>query len=155
MKRFYTQCHHALSLYLVDTLGKIDPDLETYGLEVLTLVESILENPDLILMRQLDKLKTEKMAELKAAGVEYEERIARLARFDAVEVRDDDPRREGERILAAAAQSGVNLLVTLGGHGAAIAERGILAECLARWPLTAIDWDEFHQKVLQSAQTVL
>ena len=30
----------------------------TYALDLLTLVESILENPDLILMRQLDKLKT-------------------------------------------------------------------------------------------------
>jgi superfamily II RNA helicase len=74
--------HHALSLYLVDTLGKIDPDLPTYGLEVLTLAESILENPDLVLMRQVDKLKTEKMAELKAAGVEYEQRIEELEKIE-------------------------------------------------------------------------
>ena len=65
--------HHALSLYLVDILGKRDEWMpeggETYGLEVLTFVESILEDPDPILRRQLDKLKGEKVAELKAAGV--------------------------------------------------------------------------------------
>ncbi len=74
--------HHALSLYLVESLEKIDPDLETYALEVLTLVESILENPELVLMRQVDKLKTEKMAELKSAGVEYEERITELEKIE-------------------------------------------------------------------------
>ena len=74
--------HHALSLYLVETVEKIDPDMETYALEILTLVESILENPELVLMRQVDKLKTEKMAELKAAGVEYEERIAELEKIE-------------------------------------------------------------------------
>ncbi len=74
--------HHALSLYLVETVEKIDPDLDTYALEILTLVESILENPDLVLMRQVDKLKTVKMAEMKAAGVEYEERIAELDKIE-------------------------------------------------------------------------
>ncbi len=33
-------------------------------------------------MRQLDKIKTEKMAEMKAAGVEYDERIAELEKLD-------------------------------------------------------------------------
>ena len=74
--------HHALSLYLVDTVEKIDPYMETYALEILTLVESILENPDLVLMRQVDKLKTLKMAEMKAAGVEYDERIAELEKIE-------------------------------------------------------------------------
>jgi hypothetical protein len=44
----------------------------------LTLVEGVLENPDIILQKQLDALKTQKMGEMKAAGVEYEERIAEL-----------------------------------------------------------------------------
>ena len=41
--------HHALSLYLLDTVELLDrrPRRETYALDVLTLVESILENPDL------------------------------------------------------------------------------------------------------------
>ncbi len=74
--------NHALSLYLVDTLSLLDPEDPGYGLDVLTLVESILENPQLILDRQLDKLKTLKLAELKAAGVEYDQRMAELEKLE-------------------------------------------------------------------------
>jgi hypothetical protein len=74
--------NQSLSLYLVDTIERLDVQSETYALDVLTLVESILENPDIILMRQLDKLKQEKMAELKAAGVEFEERVAELDKME-------------------------------------------------------------------------
>jgi superfamily II RNA helicase len=74
--------NHALSLYLLETIPLLDKETETYGLDLLTLVESILENPDLVLMRQLDKLKTDKMAEMKAAGVEYDERIAELDKLE-------------------------------------------------------------------------
>lgn len=70
--------NHALSLYLLDTLALLEADSPTYPLDVLTLIESILENPDLILRRQLDALKTEKMAEMKQQGIEYDERIAKL-----------------------------------------------------------------------------
>lgn len=75
--------NHALSLYLVDTIDKLQRDENPdYALDLLSMVESILENPTLILQRQLDRLKTVKMGELKAAGVEYEERIAELDKMD-------------------------------------------------------------------------
>ena len=74
--------HQTLSLYLLETLGKLDREAPDYALDVLTLVEAIVENPDAVLRKQLDRLKTEKMAELKAAGVEYEQRIEQL---DAME----------------------------------------------------------------------
>jgi len=74
--------HHTLALYLLETLPLLDPELETHALELLTLVESILEDPDVVLMRQLDSLKTEAIAEMKAQGVEYEERIARLEEME-------------------------------------------------------------------------
>src|SRR5262249_49153017 len=74
--------NHALSLYLLETIDLLDRTSETYALDLLTLVESILENPDLVLMRQLDKIKTEKMAEMKAAGVEYDDRIAELEKLE-------------------------------------------------------------------------
>jgi superfamily II RNA helicase len=74
--------NHALSLYLIETLPLLDPESADHALDVLTLVESIIENPTLLLLRQLDKLKTEKLAELKAAGVEYEERIAELEKLE-------------------------------------------------------------------------
>lgn len=74
--------HHALSLYLLDVLRDLPADSDTYALDLLTFVESILENPDAILRKQLDKLKTLKIAELKAAGVEYDERMAELEKLE-------------------------------------------------------------------------
>ena len=74
--------HHALSLWLVDTLGALDPEADTYALDVLTLVESILEDPDYVLRQQLEALKRVKLAELKMAGVEYEQRIAELEKLE-------------------------------------------------------------------------
>ncbi len=70
--------NHALSLYLIDTLALLEADSPTYPLDMITLIEAILENPDIILRRQLDALKTEKMAEMKQQGIEFEERIAKL-----------------------------------------------------------------------------
>lgn len=70
--------HQALSLYLIDTLPRLDPESADYPFDVLTLCESIVEDPDMILRKQVDRLKTAKMIEMKAAGVEYDERIAKL-----------------------------------------------------------------------------
>jgi hypothetical protein len=74
--------NHALSLYLIDTLALLDMESVTYPLDLLTLIEAILENPDIILRRQLDALKTEKMAEMKQQGIEFDERIAKLEELE-------------------------------------------------------------------------
>jgi superfamily II RNA helicase len=74
--------HHTLALYLVDTLALLEPESETYALDVLTLVEAILENPRPVLMAQLDKLKRETLDALKAQGVEYEQRIEELEKLE-------------------------------------------------------------------------
>jgi superfamily II RNA helicase len=71
-----------LSLYLLETIPLLTPEAPDYPLDLITLVESILENPDTILRKQLDKLKTEKMAELKAEGVEYQDRIDELEKLE-------------------------------------------------------------------------
>ena len=70
--------HHALSVYLLDTIPRLDVEDEQYGLQVLSLVEAILENPAAVLRKQVDKEKTAAMAAMKAEGVEYDERIERL-----------------------------------------------------------------------------
>ncbi len=70
--------HQALSLYLIDTLPLLDRASPDYPFDVLTLCESIVEDPDQILRRQIDKLKGEKIMELKEAGVPYEERMEKL-----------------------------------------------------------------------------
>jgi hypothetical protein len=72
----------ALSLYLLETLPLVDPQQPDYPLVLLTLVESILEDPDIILRKQLDKLKSQKMAEMKMAGLEYEERMEELEKLE-------------------------------------------------------------------------
>lgn len=74
--------NHALSLYLLHAVELLDGESEGYALDLLTLVESILENPDLVLLRQLDKLKQERLAELKAQGVEYEQRMEELEKLE-------------------------------------------------------------------------
>ena len=74
--------NHALSLYVHDTLEVMDPQAPDYALVVLTLVESILEDPDLILHRQLAKLKTAAVAQMKADGIEYDERMERLEKLE-------------------------------------------------------------------------
>lgn len=74
--------NHALSLYLLHALELLDPDDPDYALNVLTLVESITENPRTILQKQVDVLKNQKMAEMKAEGIEYDERIAELEKIE-------------------------------------------------------------------------
>lgn len=72
----------ALSLYLIEAIPLLDADAETRALDVLTLVESVLENPGAILRRQLDKLKAEAVAEMKAAGLDYDERMEKLEQLE-------------------------------------------------------------------------
>ncbi|MCW0219551.1 MAG: DUF3516 domain-containing protein [Prosthecobacter sp.] len=74
--------NQTLSLYLIDTLALIDPASPNYAADILTLCESILENPDLILRRQLSKVKDEAMAAMKEEGLPYEELIARLEELE-------------------------------------------------------------------------
>ena len=71
-----------LSLYLIEAIPLLDTGSETHALDLLTLVESILENPDAILRRQVDKLRTEALAEMKAAGLDYEERLEELEKIE-------------------------------------------------------------------------
>ncbi len=73
---------HTLSLYLLDSLERIDPVRESYPLDVLTQVESILEDPDVILWKQLDRARGEAVARMKAEGLEYEERMAELEKVE-------------------------------------------------------------------------
>lgn len=81
--------HQALSLYLIDTLPQLDRESADYPFDVLTLCEAIVEDPDQILRRQVDKAKTLKIEEMRAAGIPYEERMEKLE-----EVEHPKPRRE-------------------------------------------------------------
>jgi len=78
-----------LAPFLLHAVPLLDRDDDGYALAVLALVESVVDDPVPILMAQRDKAKDEAMAEMKAAGVEYEERIAELEK-----IRHPQPMRE-------------------------------------------------------------
>ncbi len=71
-----------LSLYLLETIPLLDSQAPDYALNLITLIESILENPDIILRKQLDRVKDQKMAEMKMEGVEYQARMDELEKLE-------------------------------------------------------------------------
>lgn len=71
-----------LSLYLLETIPLIDPQQPDYALVLLTLVESIVEDPAIILRKQLDRVKDQRMAEMKQEGLAYEQRMDELEQLE-------------------------------------------------------------------------
>ncbi len=71
--------HQPLSLFAVEALGVLDADETDYPLDVLSVVESVLENPGPVIAAQVERLRSDLLGELKAQGVPYEERMERLA----------------------------------------------------------------------------
>ncbi len=69
---------HNLSLFLIGAIEGLDPDNPDHPLDVLSLVESVLEDPVVVIRRQVDRIKTELINRLKAEGVSYDERMNRL-----------------------------------------------------------------------------
>lgn len=76
--QFDFSLYHALSLFLVDTVAELDPAQEGHVGDLLSVVESVLEDPEIVLRKQADKEKQRLIAEWKADGVPYEERMERL-----------------------------------------------------------------------------
>ena len=70
--------HQALSLFVLTAIQRLDPLSPSYAVDTVTIVESVLEDPDVILRKQADRAKGKLLQELKAEGVPYEERMARL-----------------------------------------------------------------------------
>ena len=71
-----------LSLYLLDTLPKLDKDSPEYALDVITSCESIVENPEAILRIQQNKARDARLNELKAQGMEYNQRMEELEKVE-------------------------------------------------------------------------
>ncbi|GAA4925612.1 DEAD/DEAH box helicase [Streptomonospora halophila] len=71
-----------LSTFALAALELLDPAAPTYPLDVLTVVESTLDDPRQILGAQLNKARGEAVAQMKADGVEYEERMERLEEIE-------------------------------------------------------------------------
>ncbi|MFP5256335.1 MAG: DEAD/DEAH box helicase [Acidimicrobiia bacterium] len=67
-----------LAPFALAALDLLDPASPDHALDVVSVVESILDDPGVVLAAQVNKAKGDLVAEMKAAGVEYEERMARL-----------------------------------------------------------------------------
>ena len=67
-----------LSLFALEVIENMDRDAPEHALDLLSVIESVLENPGAILAAQLDKAKTDLVTEMKRDGVEYDERMDRL-----------------------------------------------------------------------------
>ncbi|MGW4246997.1 DEAD/DEAH box helicase [Nocardia sp. NPDC004722] len=67
-----------LSPFALAALELLDKESLTYTLDVISLIESTLEDPRQLLMAQQHKARGEAVAEMKADGIEYEERMELL-----------------------------------------------------------------------------
>ncbi len=67
-----------LSPFALAAIELLDPESPSYPLDVLSVIESTLDNPRQVLSAQQFKARGEAVAQMKADGVEYEERLALL-----------------------------------------------------------------------------
>ncbi|OBG54351.1 DEAD/DEAH box helicase [Mycolicibacterium fortuitum] len=67
-----------LSTFALAAVDVLDPDSESYALDVVSVIEATLEDPRQILAAQLNKARGEAVAQMKADGIEYDERIELL-----------------------------------------------------------------------------
>ena len=68
-----------LSPFLLAALELLDPESPTYALDVISMVEATLEDPKQVLRAQERAAKDQAMADMKADGLDYDERMDRLA----------------------------------------------------------------------------
>jgi superfamily II RNA helicase len=68
-----------LSTFALAAFELLAPDSPSYALDMVSIVESTLDDPGVVLRAQLDKARGEAVAQMKADGIEYEERMAQLA----------------------------------------------------------------------------
>jgi hypothetical protein len=71
-----------LSPFVLEAVPRLEEAAPTWPIDVLSVVESTLKNPAPVLAAQLNRVRTEAMAAMKAAGVEYEQRIEALDKLE-------------------------------------------------------------------------
>lgn len=67
-----------LASFALVALDLLDPESETYALDLLSVIEAIVDDPWPVLMSQTNKAKGEAVAAMKAEGIEYDERMELL-----------------------------------------------------------------------------
>jgi superfamily II RNA helicase len=78
-----------LSPFALAAFELLDRQSDTYALDVLSVIESTLDDPGQVLRAQESKARGEAVARMKADGVEYEERMARLEEITYPKPLDD------------------------------------------------------------------
>ena len=68
-----------LSPFLLAALELLDPESDTYALDVISMVEATLEDPKQVLRAQERQARDAAMAAMKDEGLDYDERMERLA----------------------------------------------------------------------------
>jgi hypothetical protein len=71
-----------LSPFVLEAVPRLDATAPSWSLDVVSVVEATLVNPGPVLAAQLERVRSEALAALKAAGVEYEERIEALDKLE-------------------------------------------------------------------------
>jgi hypothetical protein len=67
-----------LSTFALAAIELLDPASDSYPVDVVSVIEATLDDPRQILAAQLNKAKAEAVAQMKAEGIEYEERMELL-----------------------------------------------------------------------------
>ena len=67
-----------LSPFLLAALELLDPESDTYALDVISMVEATLEDPKQVLRAQERAARDRAMAEMRADGIDFEERVEKL-----------------------------------------------------------------------------
>jgi hypothetical protein len=70
--------YQPLSTFALAAIELLDPASDTYPLDVVSVIEATLDDPRQILAAQLNKARGEAVAQMKAEGIEYDERIELL-----------------------------------------------------------------------------
>lgn len=68
-----------LSPFLLAALELLDPESDSYAFDVISMAEATLEDPRQVLRAQERQARDRAIADMKADGVEYEERLERIA----------------------------------------------------------------------------
>jgi hypothetical protein len=72
------QLNQPLSTFALAAIGLLDAESDTYALDVVSVIEATLDDPRQILAAQLNKAKGAAVAQMKAEGIEYDERMELL-----------------------------------------------------------------------------
>ena len=67
-----------LSPFVLAALELLDPESDTYAMDLVSMVEATVEDPRQVLRAQIKREKAKAIAEMKMEGVDYEERMERL-----------------------------------------------------------------------------